>query len=292
MPTAELQIAMSFTDEMKATIGLYDASVGAQSNETSGKAILARQQQGDRGTFAYNDNLARAIGRIGDICVELIPKVYDSERVIRIHFEDGTGDWLRINQTIMDEETQKPVMVSDMAQGKFDVTVKSGPGYQTQRLEAADSLIQFAQAVPSSAAVLADLIAKNMDWPGADEISKRLKKILPPGILDQDEADELGIQPPQPTPEQQATTAKAEADMAGAEADKAKAEADTARAQADMAKAEADTAEARAKMAEIERDAMIAGPGSIEETVRNLVAEAMGELMSQGQQPRQVAGNT
>jgi hypothetical protein len=292
MPTAELQIAMSFTDEMKATIGLYDASVGAQSNETSGKAILARQQQGDRGTFAYNDNLARAIGRIGDICVELIPKVYDSERVIRIQFEDSTGDWLRINQTIMDEETQKPVMVSDMAQGKFDVTVKSGPGYQTQRLEAADSLIQFAQAVPSSAAVLADLIAKNMDWPGADEISKRLKKILPPGILDQDEADELGIQPPQPTPEQQATMAKAEADMAGAEADKAKAEADTARAQADMAKAEADTEEARAKLAEIERDAMIAGPGSIEETVRNLVAEAMAELMSQGQQPRQVAGNT
>ena len=291
MPTAELQIAMSFTDEMKATIGLYDASVGAQSNETSGKAILARQQQGDRGTFAYIDNLSRAIGRIGQICIELIPRVYDSERVIRVQFEDGTGDWLRINQMVMDEETGKPVLVHDIAQGKFDVTVKAGPGYQTQRLQAADSLIQFAQAVPSAAGVLADLIAKNMDWPGADEISKRLKKILPPGILDQDEMDELDIQPPQPTPEQQAEMAKAEADIAGAEADKAKAKADTARAQADMAKAEADTAEARAKMAEIERDAMLAGPGSIEETVRNLVAEAMAEIMAQGQQGSEVAVN-
>jgi hypothetical protein len=284
MPTAELQIAMSFTDEMKATIGLYDASVGAQSNETSGRAILARQQQGDRGTFAYNDNLSRAISRVGQILIELIPKIYDSERVIRVQFEDGTGDWLQINQTIMDEETGKPVMVSDMAQGKFDVTVKSGPGYQTQRMEAADSLIQFAQAVPSSAAVLADLIAKNMDWPGAEEISKRLKKILPPGILDQEEADELGIKPPEPTPEQQAAMARAEADMAQAEAD-------TAKAQADIAKAEATTAEAQAKLAEIERDAALAGPGSIEETVRNLVAEAMAEIMAQSQQSGDVVGN-
>jgi len=123
-----------------------------------------------------------------------------------------------------------------------------------------------------------------MDWPGADEISKRLKKILPAGILDQDEADELGIEPPQPTPEQQATMAKAEADMAGAEADKAKAEADTAKAQAT-------TAQARAKMAEIERDASIAGPGTIEDTVRNLVAEAMAEIMAQSQQGASVVGN-
>ena len=278
MPAAELQIAMSFTDEIKSTLGLYDASVGAQGNETSGRAIMARQQQGDKSTFSYTDNLSRAIGRVGQVLIDLIPKIYDSERVIRVQFEDGTGDWLKMNETIMDEELGKPILVHDIAQGKFDVTVKAGPGYQTQRLQAADSLIQFAQAVPSSAAILADLIAKNMDWPGAEEISKRLKKILPPGILDQQETEELGIEPPQPTPEQEASKAQAEADMA-------KAQADTAKAQADMAKAEADTAEAQARMAEIQAAASMAGAGSIEETVRNLVAEAMAELMAQGQMP-------
>lgn len=270
MPAAELQIAMSATDELKSTIGLYDASVGAKGNATSGKQELVQQRQGDRGTFAYIDNLSRAIRRIGQIVIEIIPKVYDSERVVRMRFEDGKGDWVKINETIVDEDTDEPVLINDMALGKFDVTVNAGPSYQTQRLEAADSLMQFAQAVPASAQLLSDLIAKNMDWPGADEIAKRLQKTLPPGVLTPEEMEDAGIstEPPPPTPEQQADMAQAEADIA--------------RAKADTAMAEAKTMEAQAKIAEIEQAATVAGPDTIEETVRSLVADAMAELMSQG----------
>jgi hypothetical protein len=282
MPSAELQLALSATDEMKATIGLYDASVGDQGNETSGKAILARQRQGDRGTFAYIDNLSRAIRRVGQVLIELIPRVYDADRVIRLRFEDGEGDWVQINQMIVDEETGKEVLINDVAIGKFDVTVKSGPSYQTQRMEAADSLMQFVQAVPAAGSVILDLIAKNMDWAGAQEIARRLQKILPPGVLDQDEMEEAGIEPPQPNPEQQAQMAKSEADIAQAEADKVRAQADMVKAEADIAMAQAKTAEAQAKLAEIEMAASVAGPSSIEETVRNLVADAIAELMAQG----------
>lgn len=281
MPAAELQLALSATDEMKQTVGLYDASVGAEGPEISGRAILARQRQGDRGTFTYIDNLSKSIARIGQILIELIPKIYDSERVLRLRFEDGEGDWVQINQTVIDEETGKEVLVHDISAGKYDVTVKSGPSYQTQRMEAADSLMQFVQAVPAAGAVISDLIAQNMDWPGAKEIAKRLKKITPPGILDEDEMAELGIDPPQPTPEQQATMAKAEADIATAQADTARAQADTVKAEADMAMAQAKTAEAQAKIAEIERAASIAGPDTIEDTVRTLVADALAELLAQ-----------
>jgi hypothetical protein len=282
MPSAELQLALSATDEMKATIGLYDASVGNEGNETSGKAILARQRQGDRGTFTYIDNLSRAIRRVGQVLIELIPRIYDADRVVRLRFEDGEGDWVQINQMITDEETGKDVLVNDIAVGKFDVTVNAGPSYQTQRMEAADSLMQFVQAVPSSGAVVIDLIAKNMDWPGAQEIARRLQKTLPPGILDADEMEEAGIEPPQPSPEQQADMAKSQATMAQAEADTVRAQADVAKAEADTVMAQAKTAEAQAKLAEIEQAASIAGPGTIEETVRNLVAEAVAELMAQG----------
>jgi len=254
-------------EELKETIGIYDASIGAEGNETSGKAILARQRQGDRGTFAYIDNLSKSIARIGRILVELIPKIYDAERVMRLRSLDDSEDWVLMNQIIVDQQTGKEIVVNDIAAGKFDVTVRTGPSYQTQRMEAADSLMQFVQAVPSSANVVLDLIAKNMDWPGADEIAKRLQKILPPGILTPEEMAEAGIEPPQPGPEAMAEQAKAEAEMA--------------KAQADMAMAEAKTQEAQAKMAEIQAAAQIAGPNSIEETVRNLVAEALAELMSQ-----------
>ena len=276
MPAAELQLALGAADEIKATIGMYDASLGGETREESGKAILARQRQGDRGTFAYIDNLSRAIRRIGQILIETIPRVYDSDRVLRLRFEDGEGDWVRINQTVVDEQSGKDILVSDISAGSFDVTVKAGPSYQTQRLEAAESLMSFVQAVPAAGAVVIDLIATNMDWPGAQEIAKRLKKTLPPGILEPDEMEEAGIEPPKPTPEQQSEKAQTEADMAQAQADIEKAKADTE-------KAKADTAEAQQKMAEIEANATAAGPGSIEETVRVLVAEAMAELMSEQQ---------
>lgn len=289
MPAAEVNMALTMTDEMKSTVGIYDASIGAQGNETSGRAIIARQRQGDRGTFAYVDNLSRAIRRIGKILVELIPYIYDTERLIRLRFEDGSGDWVPINKTVIDDQSGKEIMLHDISAGKFDVTVTSGPSYQTLRMEAADSLMQFVQAVPSSANLVMDLVAQNMDWPGAQEIAKRLKKTLPPGILDQEEADELGIQPPQPTPEQQADMAKAEADIAKAEADKVKAQADTQKAEADVAQAQADLAEAQQQMQRMRMEAQAAGAGSLQEMVYELVAEAVAQMVQNGQmqQPTQ-----
>lgn len=284
MPAAELQLARSGTDELKETLGLYDASLGAQGNETSGKAIVARQRQGDRGTFAYIDNLSRAIRRVGQVLIELIPAVYDGERIIRLRFQDGEGDWVQINQMIMDEETQKPVLVRDIAAGKFDATVKAGPSYQTQRIEAADSMVQFVQAVPAAGAVTMDLMAKNMDWPGADDYAKRLMKILPPGILTEKEMQDAGIEAPQPTGEQQAAMEQAQADTKKAEATIATAEATMAMADAKAKEAQAKIMEAEAKMAELQAMTGVADPGVMEETVRNMVADALAEFMAQQQE--------
>jgi len=265
MPAAELQLALAGSDEIKGTTGLFDASIGNQGNETSGKAILARQRQGDRGTFAYIDNLSRALRRVGKLLIDAIPRVYDSERTIRLKFQDGQEDWVTINKTIIDQQTGQAVLIHDIAAGKYDCTVTSGPSYQTMRLEAADSLMQFVQAVPAAGGVMLDLIAKNMDWPGADEIAKRLKKILPHGALSQQEMAEEGIEPPQPSPEAQAEMARAQADIA--------------KAKADEAMAQAKTVEAQAKILEIQMQASLAGPGTIEETVRNLVADALAEIL-------------
>ena len=274
MPAAELQLALSATDELKATVGIYDASIGAQSNETSGKAILARQRQGDRGTFAYIDNLSRAIRRVGQILIEVIPRIYDGERVLRLRFADESGDWVKINETVRDMETGKDVLVHDIAAGKFDVTVKSGPSYATQRLEAADSLLQFVQAVPSSASVVLDLIAQNMDWPGAKDIARRLKKIVPPGVLDADEMEEAGIQAPQPTPEQQAEAAKAEATMAKAQSDQ-----QVAQMQIEEAQLSLETAKAKAAAAQASID-KLAAPDDMKAAIRVEVAEALAEFIA------------
>ncbi len=205
---AEIQQSGQAIEDLKATMGLYDASLGAQGNETSGRAIIARQREGDNATFAWIDNLARSIQHTGRILVDIIPKYYDTQRIVRILGEDGTQEMVPINTVQGDQ------LINDITVGKYDVEVIVGPSYRTKRQEAAESMLAFMQAMPNAAALAADLLARNLDWPGADEIADRLKRSLPPGI-----DEEQG--PPQPDPMQEIAMAGAQAELEGKQLDNA-----------------------------------------------------------------------
>lgn len=188
-PAGALQEALNASDDMKSTMGLYDASLGAQSNETSGRAILARQREGDTSTFNFTDNLSRGIRHAGRIMADLIPKVYTVPRVIRTIREDGSNRDVKINQPTepnpeemrdQQEQMEGITRIYDLTSGKYDVTCESGPSYNTKRQEAAMQMTEFMRAVPGAGQVMGDLLAKNLDWPGADEIAERLKLLLPP----------------------------------------------------------------------------------------------------------------
>ncbi len=190
-PAALVNESGMAADEMKATTGIYDASLGAQSNEISGIAIRARTSQGDISALHYQDNLMATLNHLGRVLIDLIPKVYDSERTVRILQEDETHLPVRINVPVLGANG-KPMLINDLNQGTYDVRVKIGPSYATRRAEAADAMLQFIQAVPQAAGIAGDLVARNMDWPGADEIADRLKRMLPPQITG--EAPPLGAQ--------------------------------------------------------------------------------------------------
>lgn len=187
-----LQEAMNASDDIKSSIGLYDSSLGARSNETSGRAILARQREGDVSTFHFQDNMSRAIRHAGRILIDLIPHFYDKERIIRVMGEDGTPENVPLKQPVpQKDENGQPIMgpngqpqtrIFDLAAGKYDLTVTTGPSYTTQREEAREQMVNMAQAFPPLMQIAGDLIAKNMDWPGAEEIARRLKTMLPPQL--------------------------------------------------------------------------------------------------------------
>jgi hypothetical protein len=197
MEAALLQEAALNAQDMKDVTGLHDASLGAKSNETSGRAIMARQREGDVASYIYHDNLKAAIQEGGRVINQYIPTTYDTLRTIRVLGEDEQQKIMRVNDPNDDESP-------DLSVGKYDIVVETGPSYSTKRVEAAESMMQFVQAVPGAAQVSADLIAKAQDWPLAEEIGERLKKALPPGFADEDDPDKM-------TPEQQ--QAKQEAMM-------------------------------------------------------------------------------
>jgi hypothetical protein len=188
-----MPILQTCDQNIQASLGMYNSSIGEKSNETSGKAIMARQREGDNATFHYIDNLSRSMRHAGKILVEMIPKIYDTNRVTRIIGEDDTDQLIKIDPTqgvpVRETKAQggKVEKIYNLGIGQYDVTVSVGPSYTTKRQEAADGMIQLAQANPELFGLIGDVIVKNLDWPGADEIAKRLKKMLPPQIQEQPE---------------------------------------------------------------------------------------------------------
>ena len=179
-PAGAMQEALSASDDMKAIMGLHDASLGAASNETSGRAIMMRQREGDVSTFHYIDNLSRALRHAGRILIDLIPKVYATPRVIRVLGADGTAQAVAVNQPASQGgQLAKVEKIYDLTVGKYDLTVESGPSFTTRREEAANQMIELIRAYPQAAPLIGDLLAKNLDWPGADEIAQRLAGMLP-----------------------------------------------------------------------------------------------------------------
>lgn len=164
-----MQEAMSAAEDIKSVTGIFDASLGARSNETSGVAIRERDRKGSVSTFHFIDNLTRSIRQVGRVCVDLVPKVYTQDRVIRILGEDGKSEQLTLGQP--DEKGR----IFDLSTGKYDVAVKSGPSYTTQREETRAELVEIIKAVPESAKLLGPMYLRNSDWPGADEAADLLE---------------------------------------------------------------------------------------------------------------------
>ena len=194
-----LQAKAGASEDIKASTGQYNASLGMTSNERSGKAILARQREGDVGTYHYGDNLARGVRHITRQLVDLIPKIYDTQRVARIIGEDGETDMVKIDpmqaepvKKIVDQQGNVIDKIYNPSVGKYDVVVTTGPGYATKRQEALEAMAQLLQGNPQLWQVAGDLFVKNMDWPGAQEMSKRFAKTIDPKLMqDGDKPPEL-----------------------------------------------------------------------------------------------------
>jgi hypothetical protein len=197
--TGLIQAKMGASDDIKSTTGQYDTSLGATSNERSGKAIMARERQSDTGTYHYVDNLARAIRHVTRQIVGLIPKIYDTQRIARIIGIDGDTEMVKLDpmqqEAVKEIRDQNDIVIDKIynpSVGKYDVVVTTGPSYLTKRQEALDAMGMILQSNPQLWQVAGDLFIKNMDWPGAQEMAARFAKIIDPKIMEgSDESPEM-----------------------------------------------------------------------------------------------------
>lgn len=183
---ALLNEAQVNAQDMKDVTGIHDASLGIRSNETSGRAIQARQREGDIASLTFYDNGNAALLEAGDVINQLIGQVYDGTRILRVIGEDESIKLQKVNDP---NDPDSP----DLSVGNYDVAMTSGTSYTTRRVEAAQAMMEAIQVAPQLMEIAGDIIVKAQDWPGADKLAERLKKTVPPQLLG--EEDE-GAAPP------------------------------------------------------------------------------------------------
>jgi hypothetical protein len=198
--------------DIMSSMGIYEASLGQEAPERSGKAILARQKQGNIASASYTENFHMALTYSTRILIELIPHVYDTERIVRIVGTDDTDMAIPINARPnspmlagMVKPDQKYIAgpregiteyLNDLTVGKYDVVVDIGPSYTTQRQEALEQLMELVSAAPQLAQVAMDIIVENMDLPQSEKLIERARKMVPIDIRGLED----GEQPPQLPP--------------------------------------------------------------------------------------------
>lgn len=226
VPNALIAMSMQDADDIKAATGFHDASLGRQGAETSGEMVKARSRNADLGSFEFFDNLKSAIRFTGEIILDQMPSVYDTERVVRILGLDGQEDFALINA--YDEATDKKL---DLSQGNYDVSVDLGPTYATQRDESFSNLLEAAGVMPVIAEVAPDIIMQNSSIKDKDELVKRLRKpLVASGAIDPNEEEQEALsqqEPPPPDPVTEALVRDANSKAGLNEAKTVQTEADT-----------------------------------------------------------------
>jgi hypothetical protein len=197
MPSAQVQMLQLSTEEMRAASGQQNANFGIKSEAASGVGIQRLKAQGEIATFHFPDNLARALTYEMRVLVDLIPKIYDTKRIVRILGLDG-----KESKAVLDPEMQQPYgeaqgdeageiqKIFNPLMGRYDVAISTGPSYQTQRQEAADTLTELTNRNPQIMQVAGDIVMRSYDFPMAEEMAKRLEKTLPPNLLDKKEGEQ------------------------------------------------------------------------------------------------------
>lgn len=215
VPTGVLAMAAHASDDLKATTGVFDASLGARSNETSGRAINARDRQGETANYHYTDNLNITLVHVGRCIIDMWPKVMDGTRTLEIMGADGKVTSVDINKPAqkIDPKTQAAVdyIQNDMTVGDYAVTVSTGPSYDTLRQEAVEGMLQAAQSWPKLMDIAGDKVVRSMDWPMSEEIADRIEKTIDPSLRKgedgQEETDENMVDTPRgPIPKDQVGT--------------------------------------------------------------------------------------
>ncbi|MBD9539939.1 hypothetical protein IB276_10800 [Ensifer sp. ENS04] len=201
--------------------GVTDENLGRSTNAVSGRAIIARQEQGSLATAGLFDNHRYAQQVRGEKTLANMEQFMSEEKKFRITNKRGAPEYVAVNDGLPE---------NDIVRTKADYVISEEDWRATVRQAQVESLMELlgklAPVNPAIATVTLDLIIEAMDIPQRDELVKRIRKVT--GMSDPDQSEET----PEEAAKKQAEAAQQELAMRAAQADIGKKEAEAAKTQA------------------------------------------------------------
>jgi hypothetical protein len=231
--------------------GMFASNMGDNPGLQSGVAIQSLQNKGDNATYNYNKAVQIAIAATGKILVDAIPKVYDTERTMRILYEDKSYEMAEINQTVIDQQTGEIVVLNDLSQGVYDVVCKAGPSFMNRQQETLQMIIEMAKVDPSVMQIAGDIMMQNINSPAADQIAERKRDqmlkagLIPQSQLTEEEMAQMQQQMSQQGQQQDPASVMAQAEMLKGQADMMRAQIEQAKVQNEQMKIQLDAQKAQ-----------------------------------------------
>ncbi len=161
-------------DDLKFQFGLGVNNFGDQSGPISGVAQDGRTDQASRTTYRYFDNFLYTLAGMGRHITKLVPKIYDTDRVIRIVKPDSEEQMVAVNSISNNNRY-------DLSAGDYDVVVETGPAYSSKREATHAALGEIQTVLPD--APIGDLWAGTIDDPIGRIVAKRIKATYPPEVI-------------------------------------------------------------------------------------------------------------
>lgn len=202
MPQGSIALAQQAAQDIQATTGYFDPAMGnaEDMNRVSGKALVQHTRRSDLGSFEFMDGYGDALQLTWEIGIDMIPTIYDAERVVRIVGNDEVEKMVKINT----QDPKSGDIIHDIKKGAYSCKVTIGPNYQTARQEALSTMIDAAEAIPMIAQIAPDLLAKNIDFPDADELTRRLRiPLIQQGVIKPTPEEAKDVPPKQPNVDEQ-----------------------------------------------------------------------------------------
>lgn len=174
---ANLALAEQDAQLIRNVGGVTDENLGRNTNAQSGKAILAKQDQGSLTTAELFDNLLLAIKQAGKLRLSHIEQFYTEPKAIRIVGERRPIEWLEINQ--VDPTTGQ--IINDVTAREADYIVDT-QDYRASLAQAAmeqvfDLLGKIATFAPQVVMSVLDLVVETVDIKDKDEWVARIRKL-------------------------------------------------------------------------------------------------------------------